>query len=113
MARVNEVVREAIGDELERLSDPRLGLVTVTGAIDHVGAAVGRVMAHEGRIRDEQAVVVLLFVLVAYVGGAALGASAPGEWRWAMALASGVVAVVALFWLLAPRRVLGEAEAQE
>jgi ribosome-binding factor A len=31
MARVNEVVREAIGDELERLSDPRLGLVTVTG----------------------------------------------------------------------------------
>ena len=31
MARVNEVVREALGDELERLSDPRLGLVTVTG----------------------------------------------------------------------------------
>jgi ribosome-binding factor A len=31
MGRVNEVVREAIGDELERLSDPRLGLVTVTG----------------------------------------------------------------------------------
>ena len=31
MARVNEVVREAIGDEIERLSDPRLGLVTVTG----------------------------------------------------------------------------------
>ena len=31
VARVNEVVREAIGDELERLSDPRIGLVTVTG----------------------------------------------------------------------------------
>ncbi len=31
MARVNEVVRETIADELERLSDPRLGLVTVTG----------------------------------------------------------------------------------
>ena len=30
-ARVNEVVREVIGDELERLNDPRLGLVTVTG----------------------------------------------------------------------------------
>lgn len=30
-ARVNEVVREAIGDELERLNDPRIGLVTVTG----------------------------------------------------------------------------------
>ena len=31
VARVNEVVREALGDELERLSDPRIGLVTVTG----------------------------------------------------------------------------------
>jgi ribosome-binding factor A len=31
MARVNEVVREALGDELERLSDPRIGLVTITG----------------------------------------------------------------------------------
>ncbi|MFN8025213.1 MAG: 30S ribosome-binding factor RbfA [Acidimicrobiia bacterium] len=31
MARVNEVVREALGDELERLSDPRLGMVTITG----------------------------------------------------------------------------------
>ncbi|HEY7106701.1 MAG TPA: 30S ribosome-binding factor RbfA [Acidimicrobiia bacterium] len=31
VARVNEVVRETIADELERLSDPRLGLVTVTG----------------------------------------------------------------------------------
>ena len=30
-ARVNEVVREALADELERLNDPRLGLVTVTG----------------------------------------------------------------------------------
>ena len=30
-ARVNEVVREVIADEIERLSDPRLGLVTVTG----------------------------------------------------------------------------------
>jgi len=30
-ARVNEVVREVLADEIERLSDPRLGLVTVTG----------------------------------------------------------------------------------
>ncbi|MCC6340097.1 MAG: ribosome-binding factor A [Acidimicrobiia bacterium] len=29
-ARVNEVVREVLADELERLSDPRLGLVTLT-----------------------------------------------------------------------------------
>jgi ribosome-binding factor A len=31
MARVNEVVRETLGDELERLNDPRLGMVTITG----------------------------------------------------------------------------------
>jgi ribosome-binding factor A len=30
-ARVNEVVHETIAEELERLSDPRLELVTVTG----------------------------------------------------------------------------------
>jgi ribosome-binding factor A len=30
-ARLNEVVLEVLGDELERLSDPRLGFVTLTG----------------------------------------------------------------------------------
>jgi ribosome-binding factor A len=29
--RVNEVVRECLADELERMSDPRLALVTITG----------------------------------------------------------------------------------
>ncbi len=31
LARVNELVREVLADELERLSDPRLGFVTLTG----------------------------------------------------------------------------------
>jgi len=31
MARVNEVVRETLAEELKRLSDPRLGFVTLTG----------------------------------------------------------------------------------
>lgn len=30
-ARVSELLREVLADELERLSDPRLGFVTVTG----------------------------------------------------------------------------------
>ena len=29
--RVNEVVREVLADELERMNDPRLSLVTITG----------------------------------------------------------------------------------
>ena len=37
MARVNEVVREALGDELERLNDPRIGLVTITSLIGKGG----------------------------------------------------------------------------
>jgi ribosome-binding factor A len=31
IVRVNELVREVLADEIERLSDPRLGFVTVTG----------------------------------------------------------------------------------
>jgi ribosome-binding factor A len=31
MARVNELVLECLADEVERLSDPRLGFVTLTG----------------------------------------------------------------------------------
>jgi ribosome-binding factor A len=31
LARVNEVVREVLADELERLADPQLGLLTITG----------------------------------------------------------------------------------
>jgi ribosome-binding factor A len=30
-ARINEVVREALAEELERMSDPRLSMVTITG----------------------------------------------------------------------------------
>ncbi|MGH9024090.1 MAG: 30S ribosome-binding factor RbfA [Acidimicrobiia bacterium] len=30
-ARLNEVIREVLAEELERLSDPRLGFVTLTG----------------------------------------------------------------------------------
>ena len=30
-ARVNEVVREVLADELERIADPALGLLTITG----------------------------------------------------------------------------------
>ncbi len=33
MARVGELVREIVGDELERLDDDRLGLVTVTHVV--------------------------------------------------------------------------------
>lgn len=33
MLRVNEVVRETLADALERMSDPRLEMVTITGVV--------------------------------------------------------------------------------
>ena len=45
---------------------------------------------------------VLLVVLAAYVGGAAVGAASPGEWRWSMALAAAVVARSRCCWFVAP-----------
>jgi uncharacterized membrane protein YoaK (UPF0700 family) len=78
-----------------------------TGAIARMGEAVGRVVSREARLREERELAVLVSVLVAYVAGAAVGAAPPGEWRWAMALAAAVVAVIAIVCFAAPRRVLG------
>ena len=53
MARVNEVVREALGDELERLNDPRLGLVTITGVDVERRPAAGDRLLFRARARGE------------------------------------------------------------
>jgi uncharacterized membrane protein YoaK (UPF0700 family) len=84
-----------------------------TGAIARMGEAVGRVVTRTARVRDERELAVLLLVLAAYVGGAAVGAAAPGTWRWSMVLAAAVVGVVALGWFLVPGRVLGDTEAPQ
>ncbi|HEY3669690.1 MAG TPA: YoaK family protein [Acidimicrobiia bacterium] len=81
-----------------------------TGAIARMGEAVSRVLSRTARLREEREVMVLLVVLAAYVGGAAAGAAAPGEWRWSMALVAAVLAVLAGLWFVAPQRVLGDAE---
>ncbi|MGH8998839.1 MAG: 30S ribosome-binding factor RbfA [Acidimicrobiia bacterium] len=55
-ARLNELVREVLADEIERLSDPRLGFVTVTGCdvtpdLRHATvyySVLGPAEAHEG-----------------------------------------------------------------
>jgi ribosome-binding factor A len=58
MARVNELVREVLADELERLSDPRLGFVTVTG-VDVTGdlrqATVYYSVLGPGEVHEETA----------------------------------------------------------
>jgi uncharacterized membrane protein YoaK (UPF0700 family) len=78
-----------------------------TGAIARMGEAVSRVVSRASRWREERELLVLVLVLACYVGGAAVGASAPGEWRWSVALTCGVVAVIALAWWCAPRTFAG------
>jgi uncharacterized membrane protein YoaK (UPF0700 family) len=73
-----------------------------TGAITHMGEAVSRVVSRTARVREERDIMVLLVVLAAYVGGAAVGAAAPGVWRWSMTIAAVVVAVLAVLWFSAP-----------
>jgi uncharacterized membrane protein YoaK (UPF0700 family) len=78
-----------------------------TGAIARMGAAVTRVMSRETRLWEERELAVLVLVLAAYVGGAAVGAAPPGEWRWSMVLAAAVVGAVAVVWFAVPTRLLG------
>jgi uncharacterized membrane protein YoaK (UPF0700 family) len=84
-----------------------------TGAIARMGEAVSRVLSRTARLREERELAVLLAVLAAYVGGAALGAASPGTWRWSMVLAAVVVGITAAIWFVAPQRVLGDAEAPQ
>lgn len=77
-----------------------------TGAIARMGEAVSNVVSRTTRLRDERELAVLLVVLAAYVVGAALGAAAPGEWGWSIALAAGALALLALAWFAMPARLL-------
>jgi ribosome-binding factor A len=53
-ARVNEVVRESLADEIERMNDPRLELVTITGVDVAPDLRLARVYyAALGRPSDE------------------------------------------------------------
>ena len=58
VARLNEVVMECLAEEVERLSDPRLGFVTITGveiASDLRTADVFYSVLHRGKEPDESA----------------------------------------------------------
>lgn len=73
-----------------------------TGAIARMGEALSRVVSRTTRMREEREIAVLVLVLGAYIGGAAAGAAAPGEWRWSLALAASVVGVLAILWFVLP-----------
>src|SRR5258707_60270 len=88
----------------ERLWSELLALPTVLGAVAGYVDAVGfqRLLGgvpsgHTPSVLGERAAlgfVVLASVLVAYLAGAAVGASPVGEWEWALVLPTAVLAVV-------------------
>jgi len=81
-----------------------------TGAITRAGEAVTRLLRRDGSMgRADRQFAVLFFVVAAYVGGAAVGVSALGEWRWALFLPCAVLAALAACWLARPQQFPGGA----
>lgn len=52
-ARLNELLREILGDEVERLDDDRLGLLTITGV--EVDAGLEHAVVYYSSLADEEA----------------------------------------------------------
>jgi uncharacterized membrane protein YoaK (UPF0700 family) len=98
---------------IRRVAGTAVATTYQTGAIARMGEAVSRVLSRTARLREEREVVVLLLVLAAYVGGAALGAAAPGVWRWSMIVAATMVGALAALWFVSARRVLDGVEGTE
>jgi uncharacterized membrane protein YoaK (UPF0700 family) len=96
---------------IRRVAGTSVATTYQTGAIARMGASVTAVLSRAERLRDQRELAVLLLVLGSYVAGAAVGAAAPGRSRWAMVFAAGVVAVIAVAWFVAPRRVPGPDDA--
>jgi hypothetical protein len=75
---------------------------------------VTRLLRRDGSTaRTDRQLGVLVLVVVAYVGGAALGVSALGEWRWALLVPCAVLAALAVCWLVLPARFPGGASDEE
>jgi len=92
---------------IRRVAGTSVATTYQTGAIARMGESLSNVLTRAARLREQRELAVLLLVLTSYVAGAAVGAAAPGRWRWSMALAAAVVAAIALVWFVAPQWLLG------
>jgi uncharacterized membrane protein YoaK (UPF0700 family) len=96
---------------IRRVAGTSVATTYQTGAIARMGESITNVLTRAAPLREQRELVVLLLVLASYVAGAAVGAASPGQWRWSMVLAAGVVAVITVVWFVAPQRVLGPDDA--
>ena len=89
-----EVIRHAAGVAVATTYE--------TGALVRVGEVMTAPLRRGGEARYARELGVLASIVVAYVAGAALGASALGEWRWPLVLPSAVIAALLVLWLVRP-----------
>ena len=73
-----------------------------TGALVRVGEAITAPLRRGREARYVRESAMLAGVIVAYVAGAALGASALGEWRWPLILPGAVLVTLLGLWLFRP-----------
>jgi uncharacterized membrane protein YoaK (UPF0700 family) len=73
-----------------------------TGALVRVGEVVGKPFHRRRDARAAMQLGVLVAVITAYAGGAAIGATALGRWRWPLFLPCAVLAVLVAAWLARP-----------
>jgi len=55
MRKVNELIREVVAEEIGRLKDPRLGFITITGAVTAPNLRTSRVFYSSIGGKDNQA----------------------------------------------------------
>lgn len=75
-----------------------------TGALVRIGEVVGAPLRRGGEPRYAKHLVVLSSIILAYLGGAAIGATAIGRGRWSLLVPCGVLAVLVVVWAVRPTR---------
>jgi uncharacterized membrane protein YoaK (UPF0700 family) len=74
-----------------------------SGSVARIGETVsGALRRPAALLRQGAGLWILVAVLLAYLAGAAVGATAPGQWAWPLALPCGVLAILVVAWSFVP-----------
>lgn len=95
----------AMGVQTEAIRHVAGVAITTTyesGALVHIGELMSAPFRHGREPRFAKHLAVLGSVIVAYLGGAAIGATAIGRWRWSLLVPCAVLVVLVAAWALRP-----------
>jgi uncharacterized membrane protein YoaK (UPF0700 family) len=73
-----------------------------SGSLVRIGEVISAPFRHGGEPRYAKHLAVLASVILAYLGGAALGATNIGRWDWSLLVPCAVLAVLVMVWSLLP-----------